>query len=102
MATFNSGLRTKMDDPISRSLDGCDAIVQKKYLALTLEFTINCSANDPLIVGRYDCFYRQAVEWRSLNRGHVFYADQPNHAQVQNVPNNPQHYQIYKKKYLNV
>ena len=65
-----------MDDPISRSLDGRDAIVQKKYLALTLEFTINCSANDPLIVSRYDCFYRQAVKWRSLNRGHVFCADQ--------------------------
>src|SRR5713101_6930132 len=31
---FNSGLRTKMHDPIAHTLDARDAVVQKEHLAL--------------------------------------------------------------------
>ena len=65
-----------MNDPIPYPLDGRNAVVQKEHLSLTLQFSINRSANDPLIIGRYHCLYRQAIERRSLNGRHVFCADQ--------------------------
>ena len=74
MANFNSGLWAKMDNPVPHPLDCHYAIVQKEYLPLALQFTINRSANDALIVRRYHCFHWQAIERRSLNRGHIFYA----------------------------
>src|SRR5256714_10334226 len=49
MSDFNSALRAKMNDPIPHPLDGRDAVVQKEHLSLTLQFSINRSANDPLI-----------------------------------------------------
>jgi hypothetical protein len=51
MAYFNSGLRTKMDNPVARALDRRYAIVQKEHLALAFQFSINRGANDPFIVG---------------------------------------------------
>src|SRR5882762_2324187 len=74
MSDLNSGLWTKIDDPISHPLNTGYAIVEKEYLTLSFEFPINRRANQPLIVSRYHCFYRQAVERRGLDRGHVFYA----------------------------
>src|SRR5438067_4222600 len=74
MPDFNSGLRAKMDDSMTRSLDGRYAIVQKKHLPLPFQLAVDRSANDSFIVGRHHCFYWQTVERRGLNRGHVFYA----------------------------
>src|SRR5204862_3428198 len=76
MPNFNSGLWAKMDDPVARSLDGRDAIVQKEYLPLPFQLAINRSANDSFIIGRDNGFYGQTVERRGLNCGHVFYAYQ--------------------------
>ena len=64
---FNSGRRTKIDDPITHSLDGRYAIVQEEYLTLPFELAINRRANESLIVSRHDCFYGQAIERRRLN-----------------------------------
>src|SRR6266496_6211408 len=74
MANFNSGVWGKMDDSVACPFDGRYAIVQEKYLPLSFQFAINRSANDALIVRRYHCFHWQAIERRSLNRGHIFYA----------------------------
>src|SRR5713226_8965245 len=48
--------------------------MQKEDLALPLQFTIDCVANDPLIIGGDHRLHGQSVERRGLNRGHVFYA----------------------------
>src|SRR5438093_1008645 len=74
MPDFDSGLWTKMDDPVARTLDGRYAIVEKEHLPLAFEFAVDRGTNDSLIVSRDDGFYGQAVQRRSLNRGHVFYA----------------------------
>ncbi len=64
---FNSGRRTKIDDPITHPLDGRYAIVQEEYLTLPFQLAINRRANESLIVSRHDCFYGQAIERRRLN-----------------------------------
>ena len=73
---FNSGLRTKMHDPIAYPLDRRDAVVQKEDLPLPFQFAINRGANDPFIVRRHDRFDRQTIGRGSLDRGHVFHAHQ--------------------------
>src|SRR5205814_7536201 len=74
MPDLNSCLWTKIDDPIPHPLNTRYAIVQEEYLTLPFELAIDRRANQPLIVSRHHCFYRQAVERRSLDRGHIFYA----------------------------
>src|SRR6202040_54882 len=74
MPDLNSSLWTKIDDPIPYPFNTRYAIVQEEYLTLTFQFAINRCANQSFIVSRHHCFYGQAVERRSLDRGHVFYA----------------------------
>src|SRR5215217_2942019 len=62
MSDFNSGLRAKMANSLPRPLDGRNAIMQEEHLPLALQFSIDGSANDPLIIGRHDCFYGEAIE----------------------------------------
>ena len=76
MPDLNPCLRAKIDDTIARSVDRLDAVMQKENLTLPLEFAIDRVANEPLIIPRHHRFHRQAIEWRGLNRGHVFYADE--------------------------
>src|SRR5205823_3163265 len=59
-----------------RAVDRLDAVMQEENLTLPLEFAIDRVANEPLIVPGHDRFHRQAIQRRSLNRGHVFYADE--------------------------
>ena len=75
MPDLNSRLWTKIDDPIPHPLNTRYAIVQEEYLTLPFELAIDRRANQPLIVSRHHCFYRQAVERWSLDRGHIFYAN---------------------------
>src|SRR5215472_3246308 len=74
MPDFNSGLWAKVDDPVARSFDGRYAVMQKEYLPLPFQLAINRSANDSFVVSGDDCLYRQTVQRRSLDCGHVFYA----------------------------
>src|SRR5439155_1035132 len=71
---FKSSLPAKEEGSIPRPLDGRYAIGAKKHLPLPFQLAVDRSANDSFIVGRHHCFYRQTVERRGLNRGHVFYA----------------------------
>ena len=76
MPDLNPCLRTKIDNTIPRAADRLDAVMQEENLTLPLEFAIDRVANEPLIVPGHDRFHRQAIQWRGLNRGHVFYADE--------------------------
>src|SRR4029077_2988524 len=76
MPDLNSGLWTKIDDPITHPLNTRYPIVQEEYLALPFEFAINRCANESLIISRHYRFHGQTVEGRSLDRGHIFYAHQ--------------------------
>ena len=76
VSDFDFGLRTKIDNTIVRALDRHYSVMQKENLALPFQFSIDRIANNSLIIAGDDRFDRQTIEWRGLNSGHVFHADE--------------------------
>src|SRR6266446_2199796 len=76
VSNFDACLRDKIDNFFPDSVDCLNPVVQKINLALPFELSIDCVANDALVVTADNRFHRQTVERRRFDGGHVFHADE--------------------------